>query len=260
MQLGLANGDNPNGSVTFSDSLIVGQHTATVDCEHKAELTGSVKVGMLTVPGFATVMQPPYSYPGSSFTKFGLAACRGKQTIVERVKFKNYNTRACDLGDMPRVISLHEDSPDLIMKHTFNDLSLDNVNEANLLYLEDPSPDWVSIKYCGDFECTAPENILFEFQGEIKQRNNVAFTLPASPFSVISNNKAVIDSTCTLNSGWNAYTCTSTDWGLLEFESLDEDKYDRSVQPVYVTSEDLPAFENKLNSFMDHATDSFYVD
>lgn len=49
------------------------------------------------------------------------------------------------------------------MKHVFKDITVDNVNEANMLYLADPNPDWANIKYCGEFVCTGPENILFEF-------------------------------------------------------------------------------------------------
>ena len=54
--------------------------------------------------------------------------------------------------------------------------------------------------------------------------------------------------------------CTSTNWGLLQFESLDPDSYDRALQPIYITSEDLKTFNNKLNAFMDRATGGFYID
>lgn len=104
IQLGLANGDNPNGNITLSNSLISGEHTGTLDCGHTSEGTGSVKIAMMTSPGFATTLEPPYSYPTNSFHKFGIAATRGKSMLVEKVTFKNYNKRTCNLGNIPRVI------------------------------------------------------------------------------------------------------------------------------------------------------------
>lgn len=41
------------------------------------------------------------------------------------------------------------------------------------------------------------------------------------------------------------------------FESLDGDSYDRSVQPIYVTSDS--GYYNVLNSMMDHVWDGFYT-
>jgi len=38
----------------------------------------------------------------------------------------------------------------------------------------------------------------------------------------------------------------------------DDDWEDRSVQPVYITSEET-GFSNKLNSMMDHVWDGFYT-
>lgn len=42
------------------------------------------------------------------------------------------------------------------------------------------------------------------------------------------------------------------------FESLDDDKWDRSVQPVYLTNRESGA-RNKINSYMDHVWDGFYT-
>ena len=47
IQLGLANGDNPNGDIHFSNSLISGEHFETLDCSHKSEGTGSDKIAMM---------------------------------------------------------------------------------------------------------------------------------------------------------------------------------------------------------------------
>ena len=44
------------------------------------------------------------------------------------------------------------------------------------------------------------------------------------------------------------------------FESLDGDTWDRSVQPIYITDDDIDnLYANKLNSMMDHVWDGFYT-
>ena len=55
----------------------------------------------------------------------------------------------------------------------------------------------------------------------------------------------------------NAYVCDEEKLGILLFESLDDDKVDRSLQPIYLAMEGTE-MSNKLNSFMDHLWDGFY--
>ena len=45
---------------------------------------------------------------------------------------------------------------------------------------------------------------------------------------------------------------------MLTFESLDDDRMDRSIQPIFIISEEL-GFNNTLNSMMDHVWDGFYT-
>jgi hypothetical protein len=79
----------------------------------------------------------------------------------------------------------------------------------------------------------------------------------------------------------NLFICTFTDqtkgetarYAQLVFESLDSDSFDRTISPVYVTSEEtilshdtemddsttINTYYNKMNSFMDHVWDGFYT-
>lgn len=90
---------------------------------------------------------------------------------------------------------------------------------------------------------------------------NTPFGIPAN-FQIVSNNKESISSQvipgCTLHSMWNAYLCTNDNIGQITFDSLDADRMDRSVQPVYIR-ESNSGFDNKLNSYMDHCWDGFYT-
>lgn len=55
--------------------------------------------------------------------------------------------------------------------------------------------------------------------------------------------------------------CENKDLGILLFESEDDDKWDRSMQPIYIRKEyeKGKTMSNKLNSFMDHVWDGFYT-
>ena len=83
LELGLANGDNPNGNITLSDSLIIGEHRDTIDCEHEIERLGTRKVGMFSGVAYARYLELPYSYPSSGrFHSVNAAAPKGKEMMV----------------------------------------------------------------------------------------------------------------------------------------------------------------------------------
>ena len=80
-----------------------------------------------------------------------------------------------------------------------------------------------------------------------------------SEFSLVSNNPKAVKAfkDCKLESTWNVYYCAQNNIGLLYFDSLDADTWDRSVQPITITDE--KGYSNVLNSFMDHVWDGFYT-
>lgn len=79
-------------------------------------------------------------------------------------------------------------------------------------------------------------------------------------FSIISNNTGFspyVDG-CEPREEMNAYICQNDKLGILLFESEDDDKEDRSMQPIYVSKQGTD-MSNTLNSFMDHVWDGFYT-
>lgn len=59
---------------------------------------------------------------------------------------------------------------------------------------------------------------------------------------------------------WNAAYCVNRDIGMLLFESLDGDTYDRTLSPITIDG-DEPGFtySNTVNTMMDHVWDGFYT-
>lgn len=62
---------------------------------------------------------------------------------------------------------------------------------------------------------------------------------------------------CNQQKDMNLWTCRNDDLGILMFESEDDDKVDRSLQPIYSRLQGTD-MNNKVNSFMDHVWDGFY--
>jgi hypothetical protein len=79
-------------------------------------------------------------------------------------------------------------------------------------------------------------------------------------FQIIPNNVGASNqiADCTMVSAWNGYVCKNERIAQLMFESLDEDKEDRTVSPINLLG-DGSGFNNKLNSFMDHCWDGHYT-
>jgi hypothetical protein len=133
------------------------------------------------------------------------------------------------------------------------------VEDSALAYLFDPPSSWAGIANCGNFPCTAPSNVLIQFErttfaGSIKPSRT------DSTFQIVPNNPANTGkfSNCKFKKPWNAYYCNNENLGILLFESLDNDKKNRMITPIYVESHNTTSV-NKLNTFMDHIWDGFYT-
>jgi len=134
-----------------------------------------------------------------------------------------------------------------------------------MVLLKDPNSNWAKISDCGDFPCTAPNNIILSFK-------NTGFTGTKQPDEINPDFEIIPDdpniggkvgstlqtTTCQLKPSWQGYLCQDTSLALLTFESLDDDSLDRSIQPIYILNEETD-FKNTLNSMMDHQWDGFYT-
>jgi hypothetical protein len=134
-----------------------------------------------------------------------------------------------------------------------------NVDQDAFIYLMDPPEVWAVIDDCGEFPCTGPRNVFLNFQGTTYDYTKDTPTNTASDFAILSNNPtAVAGLGCIYYSTWNSNYCSKTNYGMLLFESLDSDRYQRTVSPIVITDPSL-TYSNTLNSFMDHLWDGFYT-
>lgn len=169
---------------------------------------------------------------------------------------------------------LNKHASDYVPMHVFKNTVFDNVEDPAVIHLYNPPKGWATIDDCGEWPCTAPENVVLKF-------SNTQFTGLQTPssvqqdFQIVSNtNKNKINSddptrpsapstygTCVEKTTWNAWHCQNDKIGVLLFESLDGDTWDRSVQPIIITNDNDARndYVNVVNSMMDHVWDGFYT-
>jgi len=118
-----------------------------------------------------------------------------------------------------------------------------------------PEEEWANPKECGTFTCTGLYNVLVEMEDTsytVKDSDiPLELDLP-SDFQVTSDNKEsvsvqVVDG-CEHVGAWNAWKCNNADLGILLFESLDEDRMERSAQPIFIQDNQM-GFNNRLNAY-----------
>ena len=172
-----------------------------------------------------------------TFAKFeGLSACGTKSTAI----------------------AINPSSSDKVPPHFFNNCVFEDVDDEGFIFLYKPPINWAIITDCGNFPCTAPSNAIFSFTGTTYKGTTP--TIAKDTFVVIPNEPTVggtFDG-CVERPGQQAMICEMDNIGMMMFESLDVDSWDRAVQPVWVLNE-ATGFNNTLNAMMDHIWDAFYT-
>lgn len=184
----------------------------------------------------------------------------GGNVRLENVNFSNFQSHLTNkCGKKHTVIQRNPYSADYIPPHKFVNSRFTNVSEMALIYLEDPNPAWANPTDCIEWPCTAPENVVLQFE-QSKYSGNIMPVKALQSFQLVSDVAEAVDAytMCTLRTYWSAAICENRNLGILLFESLDSDTEDRTVQPVLLTNDDT-GYSNRVNSFMDHTWDGFYT-
>jgi len=138
--------------------------------------------------------------------------------------------------------------------NTFHD-----VEDAAIADFIGLDPATANKKDCNEFPCTGRWNVLFSFK-ESKFTGTTKPSFSDSNFQIIANNTgfAPYMKACEPKFEWNAFICRESNLAIMQFESMDADKMDRGVQPVYIKLQGTES-ANKLNSYMDDVWDGFYA-
>lgn len=143
--------------------------------------------------------------------------------------------------------------------HEFKNTKFREVENNAVVFIEDPKASWANPTDCGEWPCTAPNNVILKFSGT--QYTGVTRPVKTdSNFVIASDVPSATNaySNCDTISAWNAAHCLNSRLGVLLFESLDADTSDRTIQPITISSEET-GYKNTVNSMMDHIWDGFYT-
>jgi hypothetical protein len=177
--------------------------------------------------------------------------------------FMNFNlTTEC--GSNASVVAANELCPDYTPLSTFAKTKLINVANDSLFAMAEPDPEWANKIFCGEFPCTGLKNaIVRDLDGGLVGGSYGGYLLP-------NNTGITYQNACTFINRSNGYLCQKSpindfDYALLVFENMDADARNVTISPTYVISKDhimninSTHFYNKLNSYMSHVWDGFYL-
>lgn len=237
----------------LKDSKIFGE---AIELEEPTcKTTSGIMIGMAISGGKPVHITMPSSLP---MYKAKSNASFGGNSYITNTEFIGFESDTNRCGAQQKAITLNPSGSDNIVTARFEDVKFTDVSTGGFGYFYDPMPGWAGISDCGEWPCTAPENIVLKFKQTTYSGSTPTYT--KKNFQIIADFKDVAGkiNTCEKVNDWNAYICENEFISQLVFESLDEDKNDRSVQPVYLTNSESGA-RNKLNSYMDHVWDGFYT-
>lgn len=131
-----------------------------------------------------------------------------------------------------------------------------NVDTRALIYMDSPNDAWINPDDCVDMSCTGLYNVIFKLDDEtiLPDDGLIGQIVPNYPLAFSD------DLRCRFEPDWNAFKCGNSDYEILTFESLDEDRYSRRLHPVNVSNVgDVYSYQSYLNSYMDRRWDDSYT-
>lgn len=182
----------------------------------------------------------------------------GGKITINRCTFKDFVGKSM-CGERSVIFERNPKDSDKIPMHYFNKIVFDNVDDAGWAFLAKPDPGWANVKDCGNFPCTAPNNLIFTFADTtFKGAKKPSFT--PSDFVIVPDDKSVGGTYpgCKHFPGQQIYLCELNNIGMMMFENLDVDAWDRALQPIFLKNAET-GFNNTVNSMMDHIWDTFYT-
>lgn len=181
----------------------------------------------------------------------------GGKITVNDCKFARFVGKG-RCGERSSMFARNPKGADKIPPHFFNRCELEDVDDGGFAFLEKPAPGWANVKDCGNFPCTAPNNIILSFADTTYK--GLTPTSTPSEFVIVPDDETVGGTygNCVRREEQQSYICEADNIGMMMFENLDVDAWDRAIQPIEVTNAET-GFNNTLNAMMDHIWDTFYT-
>ena len=141
--------------------------------------------------------------------------CWGGKVTINRCTFKDFIGKSM-CGQRSVIFERNKYDSDKIPQHYFNDMVFENVDDMGWAFLEKPPTAWANVKDCGNFPCTAPNNLIFSFSGTTFQGDTKPKSTPAD-FVIVPNDETVGGTYpgCTHFEDQQIYLCELNNIGML---------------------------------------------
>lgn len=177
------------------------------------------------------------------------------KTGYNNLDFYGFNAQTLGGADQ-ELIHLNRDASDYIQMQEFTNLRLhDSSTDAMTKFFEPPAA-WANPADCGQWPCTGPKNTFMDFKGmkyfrtctagnaatlgcteeQVKAGAEVEEEGLGEAFQLIpwiEGYSEMFDGCVSKKKEINGFYCKTKGLGILLWESLDPDSWDRSIQPVY---------------------------
>ena len=133
---------------------------------------------------------------------------------IHRTTFKGFmGKQPC--GERSVIFERNPDGSDKIPPHFFYNCKIKDVDNAGLAWFEKPNPAWANVKDCGNFPCTAPNNMIFQWSQTSYE--GVGPSVADKAFALVPDDETVGGTYqgCTHLPQSQAYACRTRKVGLL---------------------------------------------
>lgn len=194
-------GKSETQKVKASNMFIYGE-AAAKDCPDPSDSASCFpcrkKLGFMLFGGSengkALHPQKQSSLPISKIKSYGAFAAEVEVDNVQFIDFAD-ETRC---GARQRVFERNPTAADYIPLHKFTNIKFQNVASDAMAWIEKPNPAWAadendphsSPDNCGNWPCTAPENVVLKFEGTTYASGSTG----AADFQIVSGNAGAASS------------------------------------------------------------------
>lgn len=148
--------------VEVNDSFFFGE-TAAEDCPTKdncwCKKKSSVWSSHVNLDGKDF---HPTSSSALPISKSKAQGAWGGRIFFKRNTFKNFIGKS-KCGEKSVIFEGNKYDSDKTPQHYFSDSTFTDVDDSGWAFLSKPPTAWANVKDCGDFPCTAPNNLIFTF-------------------------------------------------------------------------------------------------
>jgi hypothetical protein len=98
--------------------------------------------------------------------------------FLDNVQISNFNSATSACGSRQTAFAVNEYQADHVPIHNLNAIKFTNVAYDAVIYIFNPPQGWAVIDDCGEWPCTAPSNVIYNFKDAVFEVTDGTTALP----------------------------------------------------------------------------------